>query len=340
MKSKEKIQIYDVTLRDGNHSLKHQISEEQIREYISLIDNAGIDFIEVGHGNGLSASSLLVGLSAISDRRMLEIARENITNAKLSTFMIPGFASVGKDLKLATEIGVDNIRIGALSTELNTTYQYIDECVRLNKDCEISIMMCHLLDKKQYLSEVKKLIERGSNKVTIMDSTGTWLVEDWEVVIGNILSGIEPSEINLGIHAHNNLGMATANTLAAIKAGARSVDASILGIGGGAGNLQLEVFAAVANKINLNTTLNYKNILRIAETCKTIFNFMPASINPINISLGMNKTFGGFQNKILEAKEKYPEIDIFDLIDLMGEFETVPGQEYIIDHFINKILNK
>ena len=176
VKKKNKIIISDVTLRDGNHAVNHSINEKVIRSYCELIDETGVNIVEVGHGNGLGASSLSIGRSNISDEKALKIARSTLKKTKLSVHSIPGFSRID-DLKKAIDCGVDIFRIGTNSTEIDTTFSQIEFCKKNNVEYWGVLMMAHLVyDKeKTYLDKIKFLNDLGVKTIVIMDSAGIFL---------------------------------------------------------------------------------------------------------------------------------------------------------------------
>lgn len=121
-----RIRFFDATLRDGSHAVKHQLSKELIASYCEAMDDAGMYTIIVGHGNGLGASSLQVGVSALSDSEMLKTAREHLNRTRLGVYMIPGFGTIRDNLDPALEMGVELFKIGCHCTEANVTRQHIE----------------------------------------------------------------------------------------------------------------------------------------------------------------------------------------------------------------------
>lgn len=322
------VKIYDCTLRDGNHKLKHKINLEQISEYVKGIDELGVDFIEVGHGNGLSASSYLIGLSTYSDEEIIKTAKKNIKNACLSIFVIPGFAN-HDEIRNAVKWGVGHIRIGVLATEYDLSSSYIDLCVELNISFEISLMFAHLLTYDIIKNLSSYLKKYNIKKINLMDSVGILMPEDINDIVKAINNNLRDN-IEIGFHAHNNLGMAISNSISAIKIGCSQIDGTILGIGGGAGNTSLEQFVTVSKLSGIKLNISEIEILELAEKSKRIFNINPPSIQPINVGMAKNKLFGGFQSKIEErcGKNNYK---IQKFISELNKYNLVPGQEYIID---------
>jgi 4-hydroxy 2-oxovalerate aldolase len=227
--------ISDPTLRDGNHAIGHQISEAQIAQYCEAADRAGVPIVEVGHGNGIGASSLQLGLSKVADKKMLETARANLKNAKLGIHIIPGFATIEKDLKLAIDCGVDVIRVASHCTEADITERHIKFARQEGKIAYGVLMMSHMVSKEILAEEAYKMQSYGADGIIFMDSAGFFLPQN---VTERVQSLVDALSVPVGFHAHNNLGMAIANSVAAVDAGALMLDGCARGFGAGAGNAQ------------------------------------------------------------------------------------------------------
>jgi len=249
-----KILISDATLRDGNHAISHQITEQQIAVYCEAADSAGVPIIEVGHGNGLGGSSLQVGEAALSDEVMLTTARKYLNKAKLSVHAIPGFSTIERDLKPAIDCGVDIFRIATHCTEADITERHIRFCQMEGKTVFGVLMMTHMAEKEVLSDEARKMQDYGAEGIILMDSSGNYLPNDVKEKVSFLKQNLH---IAVGFHAHNNLGMGIANSLAAIEAGASMVDGCSRGFGAGAGNAQLEVLVPVLERLGYNTVLIY-----------------------------------------------------------------------------------
>lgn len=239
------ITVYDVTLRDGNHALRHQASRELVRDYCLLADVSGVDYVEVGHGNGIGASSALVGFSLETDETLLTTAREALTNKKLAVHCIPGFATVERDVMPAIANGVDLVRIGTHVTEADTGAKHLTAVREAGREAVSVLMMSHMATIERLVEECVKVEGFGAQSVVLMDSAGHFSPAD---VTARISAIVDAVGIGVGFHAHNNLGVGIANALAALDAGATIVDGSSAALGAGAGNAQLECLAAVLVK--------------------------------------------------------------------------------------------
>ncbi len=331
-----KLLIHDVTLRDGNHAVRHQLTREQIGVYASAADKAGIPIIEVGHGNGLGASSLQVGEACITDYDMLKTARESILNSKLGVHCMPGFATINKDLKVAIEIGVDVIRIGAHCTEADITQNHIRYVREQGKEVYGSLMMTHMVSKEVLVEECLKMESYGAQGVILMDSAGAYLPNDVTEKVSTLVKALK---IPVGFHAHNNLGMAIANSLAAIQAGAGIIDSAARGFGAGAGNTQLEVLVAVLEKMGYSTSIDLYKVLDAADLAEQKLMKVIPNISSVSIVSGLAGVFSGFVKHVQRIANQYG-VDQRDVFFELGRRRVVAGQEDLIMDVTLELIEK
>tara|TARA_Y100000389_G_scaffold203492_1_gene252062 strand:+ start:1546 stop:2433 length:888 start_codon:yes stop_codon:yes gene_type:complete len=285
-----------------------------IKKHCIFAETSGIPVMEIGHGNGLGASSILIGKSELTDIEMISLAKNYLKNTKLSVHVIPGLATIERDIAPAIELGVDIFRIASHCTEASMTKSHIEYLVKNNKTVYGALMMCATCSVEVLVEEVKKMKSYGANAVIIMDSTGSFYPED----VVKYFTELSKIGIKLGFHAHNNLGLAVSNSLAAIKSGAEIIDVTVRGFGAGAGNTPLEIMTAIhpCNNINVMETIN--DLEHKAPTTKII-----------NILTAKYKLHSVFEKKILEACEKY-KIPITKLVEELGNRKLVAGQEDLV----------
>jgi len=328
--------ISDATLRDGSHAISHQLTKDQIAAYAKAADAAGIPIVEVGHGNGLGASSLQVGLSLLDDGEMLKTAKENLTHAKLGIHVIPGFATIKKDLARAFELGVDVVRLASHCTEADITERHISYSREKGKEVYGVLMMSHMASKEVLLDEALKMQSYGAEGLIIMDSAGAYLPADVTERIGHLAAHLN---IPVGFHAHNNLGMGIANSIAAVEAGAKMLDASARGFGAGAGNAQLEVLVAVLEKMGYQTGIDLYKALDAAEVVESRIMTTVPSIKSESIVSGLSGVFSGFAKHVMIAAKEYG-VDPRDIFFELGKRKVVAGQEDIIVEVALALKNK
>jgi 4-hydroxy 2-oxovalerate aldolase len=322
----KQILISDPTLRDGNHAVSHQLSAKQIAIYCEAADKAGVPIVEVGHGNGLGASSLQVGESLETDKVLLETARKHLTKSKLGIHVIPGFATIQRDLKSAIEWGVDVIRVASHCTEADVTQRHIGYSREKGKETYGVLMMTHMAHTELLVEEAQKMELYGAEGIIIMDSAGAYLSGDVAERITALVDGLA---IPVGFHGHNNLGMGIANSIAAIEAGATILDGTARGFGAGAGNTQLEVLIAVLNKMGYVTGIDLYKILDAADIAEK--EIMPAVpiIKSESIVSGLAGVFSGFSKHVNRISKEY-NVDIRDVYFELGKRKVIAGQEDLI----------
>lgn len=318
--------LTDSSLRDGNHSVGHSISIDSIEKYCIFAEKANIPVIEVGHGNGLGASSLLIGNALHTDVEMLTTARRYLKNTKLGVHIIPGLATIKRDISVSMDIGVDIFRVASHCTEASLTKTHIEHLTKNNKTTLGVLMMSALTDTHTLVKNAKLMEEYGASAVIIMDSTGTYLPVD---VKERIICLRDNLNIDVGFHAHNNLGCAISNSLVAIENGATYIDACIRGFGAGAGNAALEILIPVLERSGYNTGIDFKEVISEADTVMEYLVKKQPIVAPVNVLTGMTRLFSGFEKPIIKAAKLYG-LEYSSLIFELGNRKLVAGQEDLI----------
>ena len=326
------ILISDSTLRDGNHAIKHQLTLHQIAEYARAIDKTGIDIVEVGHGNGLGASSVQLGELAYSTPKLLACARDNLQNAKLGIHVIPG---VGRksDIEMAIDLGVDVFRVASHCSEANTTEKHIEFLNSMDKIVYGVLMMSHMLDAKSLLSQAQLLKSYGVSGIIIMDSAGAYLMSDVKERISLLVNELE---MDIGFHAHNNLGLAIANSLIAIEAGATIIDGTAKGFGAGAGNAALEILVAVLQKVGVAEHINLIDLLDVSDSSINLLMDHVPYTSSTNIVSGLYGVFSGFDTRVCKLSEEYG-VDPKAVFKALGLKRVIAGQEDIILEVVKQL---
>lgn len=321
-----KILISDPTLRDGNHAVKHQLNAHQIASYAAAAEAAGIPIVEVGHGNGLGASSMQVGESLLDDTTMLRVAREQLHNSKLGVHVMPGFSTISKDIQNAIEIGVDVFRVASHCTEADITQRHIGFIRDKGREVFGVLMMVHMISKEVLVEEAQKMESYGAEAIILMDSAGTSLPKDVENKVHALTQSLR---IPIGFHAHNNLGMAIANSIAAVQAGASIIDGTARGFGAGSGNAQLEVIVAVFEKMGFTTGIDLYKVLDASDLAERELMQVIPSIRSVSIVSGLAGVFSGFASHVERISIEYG-VDSRDVFFELGRRKVVAGQEDLI----------
>ncbi len=326
--------LYDVTLRDGNHALRHQVSLDFVRAYCTAADSAGLWAVEVGHGNGLGASSHLVGRSMHSDMELLSAARESLSHAKLAVHSIPGFATLNRDLKPAIAEGVEIFRVATHATEASIAAPHISFLAERGLEAHGVLMMSHTLTVADLVDQCRQMVSFGATAVILMDSAGNF-------VPGDVSSRIEAIKgelsVSIGLHAHNNLGLGVANALRAADSGASIIDGAAMGLGAGSGNAQLECVAAVLWDDAIDST-RLSSILGLSQLTETWHNeFLPRT-NATSVLSGTAGVFSGYAPQVKTAAAELG-LDEERLWREVGRRQLVPGQESMIHEIALDLMN-
>ncbi|WP_413480943.1 4-hydroxy-2-oxovalerate aldolase [Serratia proteamaculans] len=319
------ILINDSTLRDGQHAVKHQLTAAQLRSYATAADKTGVAIVEVGHGNGLGASSYQVGRAALSDEAMLATVRESLQNSKMGVFMLPGWGT-SADLSKALACGTDVVRIGTHCTEATLAERHLGWLREQGAEAHAVLMMSHMATPAELAEQAELLVGYGAQAVGIMDSAGSLLPQD---VTARIAAMRMQVEVPLIFHAHNNLGMAVANSVAAAQAGAGIIDGCARGFGAGAGNTQLEVLIPVLERLGYNTGIDLYHFLDAADLAARELMVVPPMIDSLGIVSGLAGVFSGFKNPVLNHAGS-AGVDARDVFFELGRRQIIAGQEDLI----------
>ena len=326
MECVQQIRISDPTLRDGNHAVGHQLSAENIASYCKAADAAGIAIVEVGHGNGLGASSLQLGEAKTSDHLALTTARANLNQSKLGIHVIPGFATIERDLKQALSIGVDVVRVASHCSEADICERHISFSRSEGAEVWGCLMMSHMISPTMLLEQARKMESYGAEGIVFMDSSGHFMPEDVRIRVDTLVNGLG---IAVGFHGHNNLGLAIANSVSAADAGATLLDACARGFGAGAGNTQLEVLVAVLDRLNYNTGIDLYKMLDAADLAEKLLMKEMPTIKSVSVVSGLAGVFSGFMKPVARISKEF-NVDPRDVFFELGRRKIVAGQEDII----------
>ena len=319
--------VTDTTLRDGSHAMRHQYTREQVRAVVEALDKAGISVLEVTHGDGLAGSSIQYGFSRVDELDLIQEARSVATKARVAALLLPGIGT-RKELKEAVERGIQVVRIATQCTEADISQQHFGMAKEMGLEAVGFLMMAHMRPP-EFLAEQALLMEKyGADCVYVVDSAGALLPDGAAARVKALKSALK---VQVGFHAHNNLGVAIGNTLAAIDAGADQVDGTLRGLGAGAGNAPTELIAATLDKLGLNPGLDVFGLIDAAEF--VVAPFMPFQPFPDRDSIAIGYA-GVYSTFLLHAKRlgKQYGVDPLEILVELGRRKTVAGQEdWILD---------
>src|SRR5690606_38859084 len=299
----KKIVLHDMTLRDGMHPKRHQISLEQMTSIAKGLDAAGVPLIEVTHGDGLGGASVNYGFPSHSDEEYLSAVIPEMKQAKVSALLIPGIGTVDH-LKMAHELGVTTIRVATHCTEGDVAEQHITMARKLDMDTVGFLMMAHMNDAAGLVKQAKLMEGYGANCIYVTDSAGYMLPEHVTERITAVRQALKPGT-ELGFHGHHNLAMGVANSIAAIQAGANRIDAAAAGLGAGAGNTPMEVLVAVLDRMGIPTGVDVWKIQDVAEDLVVPIMDFPIRIDRDALTLGYAGVYGSFLLFAKRAEKKY-----------------------------------
>jgi len=323
-----KITVHDMTLRDGMHPKRHQMSLEQMKSLAVGLDEAGVPLIEVTHGDALGGSSVNYGFPAHTDEEYLSTVIPLMKRAKVSALLLPGIGTVDH-LQMAHELGVSTIRVATHCTEADVSEQHINLARKLGLDTVGFLMMAHMNSPEGLVTQAKLMESYGANCIYITDSAGYMLPDDVRARLIAVRAALKP-ETELGFHGHHNMAMGIANSIAAIEVGATRIDAAAAGLGAGAGNTPMEVLVAVCDRMGIETGVDVWKIQDVAEDLVVPIMDFPIRIDRDALTLGYAGVYGSFLLFAKRASVKYG-IPARDILVELGRRGMVGGQEDMIE---------
>lgn len=323
----QNIILHDMSLRDGMHAKKEQISVDQMVKVATALDEAGVPWLQVCHGAGVGGNSLQHGFAPHSNEEYIRAVAGVVKKAKISVLLIPGLGTM-RELQSAYDAGARGVHVATHCTEADTSPQHIAYCRKLGMDTSGFLMMAHL-NSPEGLTQQGKLMESyGAQTIYITDSAGYMLPEDVKAAVGTLRAALKP-ETEIGFHGHNNMGLGIANSLAALAEGATRIDASVAGLGAGSGNTPLEVFAAVCERMGIQTGCDLFKLMDLAED--TIVPMMDhlVRIDRESLTLGFAGVYSTFLLHAKRAAQRFG-VPARDILVELGRKKMISGQEDMI----------
>lgn len=317
--------LTDSTLRDGSHAIRHRFTTEQVHDVVTSLDAAGIPVIEVSHGDGLGGSSFNYGFSGTSEMELLEVAVAARSSAKIAILMLPGIGT-REDLGQARSIGADVARIATHCTEADTSEQHLKLAKELGMETVGFLMLSHMVTPDELLEQARKMASYGADCVYVVDSAGAMTIDAARARIATLKSNLD---VEVGIHAHNNLSLAVANSLAALEEGADQIDGCTTGLGAGAGNCPTEILVAAMQRAGIETGIDPLAVMDAAQEVVRPIQPEMGIIDRDGLLLGYAGVYGSFLLHAKRAAERYG-VEVKDILLELGRRRVVGGQEDMI----------
>ncbi len=321
------LRITDSTLRDGSHAMQHQYTEEQVRGVVHALDAAGVQVIEVSHGDGLGGSSFNYGFSLVDELRLIRAAVDEATQAKIAVLMLPGLGTV-HDLRAAHDAGASVARIATHCTEADVSIQHFGEARRLGMETVGFLMLSHKASPQTLAAQARIMVDAGAQCVYVVDSAGALLLSDAQERVESLIAEIG-QEAQVGFHGHQNLSLGIANSVLAYQAGAKQIDGALCALGAGAGNSPTEVLAATFERMQIRTGIDLGEVLSAAEDVVRPFIPRLPWMDRASITQGYAGVYSSFLLHAERAASRYG-VPAHRILAKVGEAGYVGGQEDMI----------
>ncbi|MFE0020803.1 4-hydroxy-2-oxovalerate aldolase [Amycolatopsis sp. NPDC059021] len=332
------VRLVDTTLRDGSHAMAHQFTEQQVRDTVRALDDAGVSLIEVTHGDGLGGSTFNYGFSLVDERELIAAAVDEASRAKIAVLLLPGLGTV-EDLKVAADLGAGAVRIATHCTEADVSEQHFGAARALGLETVGFLMLSHMSTPDDLAKQARIMTDAGCQCVYIVDSAGALILEDASVRVEALVAELG-EQAQVGYHGHQNLSFGVANSVLAYRAGARQIDGSLAALGAGAGNSPTEVLAATFERLGITTGVDKDVLMDAAENVvKKYLTRLPV-MDRSSIVQGFAGVYSSFLLHAERAAERYG-VPAHEILYRVGAERYVGGQEdMIIDIALRLVAEK
>jgi 4-hydroxy 2-oxovalerate aldolase len=322
-----KVRITDSTLRDGSHAMAHRFTEEQVRGVVHALDSAGVEVIEVTHGDGLGGSSFNYGFSAADDVKLVAAAVDEAANAKIAVLLLPGVGTI-HDLKMAREAGASVARIATHCTEADVSLQHFAAARDMGMETVGFLMLAHRIGPEELAKQARIMVDGGAQCVYVVDSAGALVLGDAQARIAALVDEIG-RDAQVGFHGHQNLCLGIANSVLAAQTGALQIDGALCALGAGAGNSPTEILVATFERLRIPTGVDVQGTLAAAEDVVKPFLHRLPFADRAAITQGYAGVYSSFLLHAERAAERYG-VPAHEILQRVGDAGYVGGQEDMI----------
>ncbi len=318
------VRVTDSTLRDGSHAVKHRFTSENIRDVAGALDKAGLPVIEVSHGDGLAGSSFTYGFAEVDEQQLIRVAAETVRRAKIAVLMLPGVGTLD-DIRAARESGASVLRVATQCTEADISVQHFGLARELELETVGFLMMAHSAAPETLARQARIMADAGAECVYVTDSAGALLLDEVSERVAALVAELG-SDAQVGFHGHQNLSLAVANTVLAIRAGATQVDGCTRALGAGAGNTPTEALVGVLQRLGVKTGIDFLALVDAAENVVRPLMQQECVVDRMSLLMGYAGVYSSFLHHAERAAARY-NVPGAEVILRAGERQLVGGQE-------------
>lgn len=291
------------------------------------LDDARVEVIEVSHGDGLAGSSFNYGFSGTSELDLISAAVDEAKNAKIACLMLPGLGTL-HEMKEARERGADIIRIATHSTEADISIQHFQAAREMGFETVGFLMLSHMNTLQGLAKQARIMADAGCQCVYVVDSAGHLILEDVSDRVDALVQELG-DDAQVGYHGHQNLSFGVANSVLAVRAGARQIDGTLAALGAGAGNSPTEVLAAAFERQDIKADVDVAKLLDAAEDVVKPIMTRILLMDRSSIVQGKAGVYNSFLIHAERAAERYG-VPAHLILEEIGARKLVGGQEDMI----------
>lgn len=321
------IRLTDTTLRDGSHAMSHKFTEEHVRSVVRALDDSRVEVIEVTHGDGLGGSSFNYGFSLTPELDLIKAAVDEAKQAKIAVLMLPGLGTI-HDLNQAHEVGASVARIATHCTEADVSIQHFQHARKLGMETVGFLMLSHRISPEELAKQARIMADAGCQCVYVVDSAGALILDDVSDRVSALVAELG-NDAQVGFHGHQNMSFGVANSVYAVRAGAKQIDGTLMALGAGAGNSPTEVLAAAFDRLEIKTGVDIQGVMAAAEdVVKPFITRMPV-MDRASIMQGYAGVYSSFLIHAERAADRYG-VPAYRILEEVGKAGYVGGQEDMI----------